>query len=522
MVSNRGHTASHRFLGDCNGYDEHRSATTMISRLLRATMICLLASSLCSPISARAADLEAKAERPNVLFIAVDDLRPELNCYGAAHIQSPNLDKLAATGFLFSQAYCQQAVCGPSRASLMTGMRSGNCGVTSNRHYFRAAVPDVVTLPQHFRQQGYHSEGMGKLFHATTAESHDFNDEASWTVDYRYPPSGPLTWHDPKNAELVERTGRRGPPWEAPDVPDDAYYDGQLAQMATAALRRLDKLDRPFFLGVGFQKPHLPFCAPKKYWDLYDAKTIRVSPVTEWPKDSPEFAHWKFSELRSYHGTPAVGPVSRELALRLIHGYYASVGYVDAQIGKVLDALERLGLDENTIVVLWGDHGWKLSEYSAWSKATNYELDTRTVLLVRYPCMPNRGGRSAALVELLDIYPTLCDLAGLPLPKHLEGRSMRPVVERPDEPGKPAVFSQYPRRGLMGYTMRTADYRLTLWTKADDPQDVKAVELYDHRTDDDRIETLNLAADPDHKEILSRLTQEFRRQWPWKSEKVEQ
>jgi len=187
-------------------------------------------------------------------------------------------------------------------------------------------------------------------------------------------------------------------------------------------------LDKPFFLGVGFQKPHLPFCAPKRYWDLYDADTIRLSPITEWPKGSPAFAHWSFGEVRSYHGTPRSGPVSHDLALRLIHGYYASVSYVDAQIGKVLDALERLGLNKNTIVVLWGDHGWKFSEYSAWSKATNYELDTRTVLLLRYPDMPNGGDRSAALVELLDVYPTLCDLAGLPLPEHLEGKSMRPVV----------------------------------------------------------------------------------------------
>ena len=461
------------------------------------------------------ANSPADWKRPNVLFIAVDDLRPELNCYGATHIHSPNLDKLAATGFLFTRAYCQQAVCGPSRASLMTGMRSERCGVTSNRHHFRETVPDVVTLPQHFRQQGYHTEGMGKLFHATFWDSHDFNDEASWSVKYRYPQSSPLSWHDPKNAELVKQTGRRGPPWESPDVADDAYYDGQLAGMAIESLKRLKDCDKPFFLGVGFQKPHLPFCAPKKYWALYDADAIRVSPITEWPEGSPTFAHWNFGELRSYHGTPRSGPVSHELALRLIHGYYASVSYVDAQIGKVLDALQQLGLDRNTIVVLWGDHGWKLSEYSAWSKATNYELDTRTVLFLRYPDMPNRGSRSAALVELLDIYPTLCDLAGLPSPKHLEGRTMRSVVAQPNGPGKPAAFSQYPRGKLMGYTMRTDRFRLTLWTQADDPQQVTAVELYEHQKHDDFVETLNLAADPAHKEVVDRLTRQFRERWPW-------
>jgi len=460
----------------------------------------------------------ASAERPNVLFIAADDLRPELNCYGARHIHSPNLDKLAATGFRFTRAYCQQAVCNPSRASLLTGLRAEHCGVTNNSQHFRKTVPDVVTLPQHFRQQGYHTEGIGKLFHATHTDSHAFNDPASWSVDYRYPESGPLTWRDPRNAELVRTTGKRGPPWESPDVPDDAYYDGQLAKMAVESLRRLKNLGKPFFLGVGFQKPHLPFCAPKQYWNLYDAEAIRLSPVTEWPTGSPAFAHWSFGEVRSYHGTPRSGPVSHELALRLIHGYYASVSYVDAQIGKVLNALPQLGLDKNTIVVLWGDHGWKLSEYSAWSKATNYEIDTRTVLMLRYPDMPNRGGQSAALVELLDVYPTLCDLARLPLPKHLEGISMRSVVAQPDRPGKPAAFSQYPRPGWMGYTMRTDHYRLTLWTKAGDPQKVAAVELYDHRRAADLIETVNLAADPAHKKLVEQLTQQFRQQWPWRKQ----
>jgi len=492
----------------------------MIPNTSYATAVSLLVVVLWPPVAVAAAptvdaDSAAGSRRPNVLFIAVDDLRPELNCYGASHIHSPNLDKQAATGFLFTRAYCQQAVCGPSRASLMTGMRSGHCGVISNRQHFRKAVPDIVTLPQHFGQQGYHTEGMGKLYHATFWDSHDFNDEASWSVDYRYPQSSPLTWHDPKNAELVKRTGQRGPPWESPDVLDDAYYDGQLARMAVETLKRLKELDKPFFLGVGFQKPHLPFCAPKKYWDLYDADAIRLSPITNWPRGSPAFAHWSFGEVRSYHGTPRSGPVSHDLALRLIHGYYASVSYVDAQIGKVLDAMQQLGFDKNTIVVLWGDHGWKLSEYSAWSKATNYELDTRTVLLLRYPDMPNRGGRSAALVELLDIYPTLCDLAGLPWPEHLEGTSMRPVVAQPEHPSKPAAFSQYPRRGLMGYTMRTDRYRLTLWATADDPQQVEAVELYDHRKDADLVETVNLAADPNQKEVVDRLTQQFRQQWPW-------
>jgi arylsulfatase A-like enzyme len=317
---------------------------------------------------------------------------------------------------------------------------------------------------------------------------------------------------------LVKTNKRRGPPWESPDVPDDAYYDGQLATMAVESLHRLKNLGKPFFLGVGFQKPHLPFCVPKKYWDLYDAKTLRLSPVTEWPTGSPVFAHESFGEVRSYDGTPQSGPISHELALRLIHGYYASVSYVDAQIGKVLDALPRLGLDQNTIVVFWGDNGWKLSEYSSWSKSTNYEIDTHIPMVLRYPGMPNRGGQSMALVELLDVYPTLCDLAELPSPKHLEGTSMRPVVAQPGRPGKPAAFSQYPRPGLMGYTMRTDQYRLTLWTKAGDPQQVAAVELYDHQKDADLVERVNLAMDPERQELVEQLTQQLRQQWPWRKQ----
>jgi arylsulfatase A-like enzyme len=270
--------------------------------------------------------------------------------------------------------------------------------------------------------------------------------------------------------------------------------------------------DAPFFLAVGFVKPHLPFCAPKKYWDLYDPAAIRTSPITSWPKDSPILAHTSWSELRSYHGIPGTGPISHAQAIHLIHGYYAAVSYVDAQIGRVLTELDALGLASNTIVILWGDHGWKLSEYSAWSKTTNYELDTRAPLLIRVPGMQNAGAHSDALVEFVDIYPTLAELCGLPVPEHCEGTSFKPLLEEPGRAWKPAAFSQYPRGARMGYTMRTDRWRYTEWID----QKSKAVvarELYDHETES--VDQWNLAGDPRYAEEASKLSSMLRQGRGW-------
>lgn len=468
--------------------------------------------------------------RPNVLFIAVDDLRPELGCYGRTHIHSPNIDRLAARGMVFNRAYCQQAVCSPSRSSLMTGARPDTTKVWDLETHFRKALPEVVTLGQHFKDNGWFVQGMGKIYHG------GFNDAPTWSVPWQAPKApqyglaenialtrravetepdgGAAGAKKKKRAATPAARGPRGPAFEAADVPDDAFHDGKLADLAVAALGEIAAKRAPFFLAVGFIRPHLPFVAPKKYWDLYDPARIELAPNPFRPKDAPEYAILPGGELRSYHGVPA-GAIPGDYARQLKHGYYAAVSYMDAQVGKVLDALDRLGLRENTIVVLWGDHGWKLGEHDAWCKHSNAENDANAPLIVTVPGMRHAGARTNALVEFVDIYPTLADLAGLKLPAHLEGASFAPVLADPRRPWKAAAFSQYPRsaRGkpLMGYSMRTDRYRFTIWGDRKDPSKVDAIELYDHATDPQ--ENVNVAGVPANAELVERLTAQLRRGW---------
>jgi iduronate 2-sulfatase len=452
---------------------------------------------------AAAAGLAAK---PNVLFIAVDDLRPELGCYGNALVKSPNIDRLAASGMTFKRAYCQQAVCSPSRTSLLTGTRPDTNRVWDLTTHFRKALPDVVTLPQLFRGQGYQTRAMGKIFH------HGLDDEPSWSVPTLHPVARVMPPNAPglEKSEINPKT-RRGPPFGSPDVADNALHDGELADLAVAALGELKESGQPFFLAVGFIKPHLPFVAPKKYWDLYDPASIPIAPNPFHPKGAPAIALNGIGELRSYGGVPAGPRLPDAYARQLKHGYYAAVSYMDAQVGKVLDQLDRLGLRENTIIVLWGDHGWKLGEHAAWAKHSNVEDDTRAPLLVAVPGMKQAGKSTEALVEFVDIYPTLAELAGLPLPGHLEGTSFKPLLENPRAPGKPAAFSQYPRGKLMGYSMRTDRHRFTRWVDRKDMSKVKAVELYDHRADPQ--ENVNIAKDPANRELVRQLTGQWADAW---------
>jgi arylsulfatase A-like enzyme len=471
----------------------------------------------------------AAATRPNILFVAVDDLRPEFGAYGAAHVRSPNLDRLARAGVTFNRAYCQQAVCSPSRTVVMTGARPDTTRVWDLVTHFRTAMPDVVTLGQHFKNHGYFVQGMGKIFHG------GYDDTPTWSVPWQgpraqpyglpenlalngrqfAPPSGAAGAKQKKNAKKsATPPGSRGPAFEGADVPDETFADGKVAELAVAALRERARKPEPFFLAVGFVKPHLPFVAPKKYWDLYDPAKIELAPNKFRPRGAPEYAVQHGGELRAYHGIPA-GSIPDDLARQLKHGYYAAISYMDAQLGKVLDELDRLGLAKNTVVVLWGDHGWKLGEHDSWCKHTNTENDTNAPLLVAAPGLKTRGVRTDALVEFVDIYPTLADLAGLPLPAHLEGRSFRPVLENPGRPWKSAAFSQYPRsvggRQLMGYSMRTDRYRFTGWVQRGKPAQIEALELYDHRTDPQ--ENTNLAADPAHAATVEKLTVQWRAGW---------
>jgi arylsulfatase A-like enzyme len=297
----------------------------------------------------------------------------------------------------------------------------------------------------------------------------------------------------------------RGLPWEAPDVPDDALPDGRSARRAIEILRDRKNQDAPFFLAVGFRKPHLPFVAPKKYWDLYDPDQIRLADNPFPPKGAPPFAMTSFGELRNYHGMPSSGPLSPDNAREAIHGYYACVSYTDAQIGRLLEELGDLDLRDRTILILWGDHGWKLGEHGGWCKHTNFENDTHVPLIISVPGMP-AGTKSAALVEFVDIYPTLAELCDLPLPGHLEGKSFVPQIENPDAPGKSAVFSQYHRSHqgtrLMGYSMRTHRFRYTEW-RGRASGEVHSIELYDH--DIDPKENVNQANNPAYAKVLMDL-----------------
>ncbi len=468
----------------------------------------------------------APVRKKNVLFIAVDDLRPALNCYGANHIQSPNIDRLASEGVRFDRAYCQQAVCAPSRISLMTGMRPDSTGVHDLEHPLRTTKPDAVSVAHHFKNNGYETVSLGKIYH------HHGDDPEAWSAPDWHPrrDSWAGTWQayaDPQSAEIIRRhdqaqeeayeaalkAGREarkprlgyGPAYENPDIPDNHYPDGMVADKALEEMRRLQ--DRSFFIAAGFVKPHLPFNAPRKYWDLYDPASITLPSQDSWPQASPAIAHMDWGELKAYAGIPVDGsPVPGDLARTLIHGYYACVSYVDAQVGKLLDGLDELGLRENTAIVLWGDHGWKLADYGAWCKHTNFEIDTHVPMIFSDPDHRSAAGKgTAALSEFVDIYPTLSELCGLPVPDHCEGTSAVPLLADPNREWKQAAFSQYPRRNqtVMGYSLRSGQYRYTEWIEKDSGE-VLARELYDHSSGP--VVEKNLAPDPAHAQTVADLS----------------
>jgi len=453
--------------------------------------------------------------RLNVLFIAVDDLRPQLGCYGRRNVISPNIDRLAREGLLFDRAYCQQAVCAPSRASVLSGTRPDTTKIYDLNTPLRKAMPDVLTLPEHFKKNGYETLSIGKIYH------HPMDDAQAWTEPpYRAGTFPQGKWYgrgylteeaiaQVKALEAAEpNSGGRGPAYEAADVADNAYPDGANVDYA---IKRLEALkDRPFFMAMGFYKPHLPFNAPKRYWDMYRREDIALAENPFVPKDAPGYATTDWGELRSYVGMPGSGPCSDAQARALIHGYYACVSYTDAQIGRLLDALDRLGLRRKTVIVLWGDHGWKLGEHAGWCKHTNFELDTHGPLILSVPGMKNAGGRTTALTEYVDIYPTLCEACGLAVPGHLEGLSVMPLVENPQRPWKKAAFSQYPRGRVMGYTMRTDRFRYTQWQNQATGE-LLARELYDHATDPD--ENVNVAGQARYAGDVENLAAMLKRGW---------
>lgn len=418
----------------------------------------------------------ATPARPNVLFIAVDDLRTSLGCYGDPIVKSPNIDRLAQSARRFNRAYCQQAVCGPSRASILTGRLPDNTGVWHNRNLFRTTQPNLITLPQLFKNNGYHTQSMGKVFSGDEREE----DPASWSVPAVLRAEGWKNYALPRG----EGPGKQAP-FERADVPDEGYSDGKLANLAVETLAKLQQRAQPFFLAVGFFKPHLPFNAPKKYWDLYDPAIFTPTEKPTRTKGAPDAAYPDHLELAGYKAVPKDERVSAEQARDLRHGYYACVSYTDAQIGKVLAALTRLGLDRNTIVVLWADHGYSLGEADHWCKATNFELDTHVPMMIRTPDLALPGTPTEALVEHVDLYPTLAELAGLTPPLDLDGRSLIPILKDPRAPGRDAVLSQFSRPfragypEVMGYSVRTDTQRYTRWIEWTGGK-VIAEEFYDY------------------------------------------
>jgi iduronate 2-sulfatase len=465
--------------------------------MIRTAIITMLA--LASTIDAE------PAARPNVLLILVDDLKPALGAYGDKHAITPHMDKLANRGMRFDMAYCNIAVCAPSRFNLMTGSRSTSLGIYGFGSDFRRPFPDAVTLPQHFARHGYSTQALGKVFHIGHG-CHD--DKPSWTVphfkdlviEYRDPANtgGPKTREEALFSNESAAGLPRGAAWESPDVADDAYADGRVAAETIKRLRNeASDPAKPFFIAAGFARPHLPFSTPKKYWDMYDPAKLPMPDYEKAPEGAPQEAQKRGGEISQYKPLPE-GPVDitqDKLKRKLIHGYYASTSYVDAQIGRVLDVLDETGLAKNTIVVLWGDHGFHLGELGIWTKHVNYELANRIPLIVAGPGVAKPGTSTRQIAETVDIYPTLSELAGLPKPsgpQPIDGVSLAPVLEDPAVRVDDHAYHCY-RINRLGRAIRTDRYRLVVWNRLDRPESEAAVELYDYQ--DGPVERRNIAGE---------------------------
>jgi arylsulfatase A-like enzyme len=470
--------------------------------------IPIVGSLLLTSVASPAAD-----RPPNVLFICVDDLRPQLGCYGNAQMKTPNIDRLAGRSTIFQRAYCQFAICGPSRASVLSGMYPEHSGVQDNVKSFRAAVPDAVALPQHFRNCGYETVGMGKVFHQMAN-----TDPASWSRWVNITGRGyflPENIADQKKRQqgiaAREAAGEKfsehqkyvysvGPFSEAADEDEQLYPDGELATRAVETLRGFQGSEKPWFLAVGFLKPHLPLIVPKKYWDLYNPDDFALPANGAFPEGAPAWHTHDGFELRSYSDVPKNGPISKDILRRTIHGYYAACSFADAQIGKVLNELTALGMDSNTVIVLWGDNGFHLGDNGIIGKDTDYEAAARCPLIVYAPSLT--AERTDRLVELVDIYPTLCDLAGIPMPTQCDGRTLF------SKDRKSAAFTMSQRKWNnpnAGYAMRTDRYRYIRWLDAQNK--TVAEELYDYTLSP--YEVRNMAANPEYTSELCDLRKQF-------------
>ena len=482
------------------------------------------------------------ARKPNIIFIAIDDLKPTLGAFGDEFAQTPVLDKLAKNGTIFTNNHTQQAVCGPSRASLLTGKRPDYTKVRDLKTKMRDINPNILTLPQYFKENGYITAGVGKIFDPRCVD--EFRDQPSWSLpfikesdlnyphEYGQPALGYYQNKDiKKHITALRKEGedngvsninkyvrdRYKPPFEISNVPDEAYTDGAIAE---SALYLLDEVsndsNKPFFLAVGFKRPHLPFVAPKKYWDLYDKDAIQLAAFQKKSKNSTDLAYHSSGEMRSYQ-SPEVEyklneknllEMDEDLQKKLIHGYYACVCFVDTQVGKILKKLKEKNLDKNTIIVVLGDHGWHLGDHSLWNKHSNFEQATRSPLMVYVP-NGNKPVKVSSPTEFVDLFPTLCELSGLSIPKHLDGKSLVPLIYQSNNVVKEYAVSQWHKGKVTGYSFRTETYRYTAWidkkksTEFITSNDIVAQELYDYSKDP--LETTNHFGRAEYKTIQEEL-----------------
>jgi len=492
-----------------------------------------------------AANLVAQeTQKPNILFIAIDDLKPTLGAFDDSFAVTPNLDTFSENATVFLNNHCQWAVCGPARASLMTGKRPDATKVRDLKTKMRDVNPDILALPEYFKQNGYETAALGKVLHGAKDD-----DPQSWSIPFIHDDELPYSLvtgapadfqyqnkktHEAFNTLMekkkngaklnvrkqLNKLGMR-PSVENENVPDDAYSDGAIAKQSIELLKGFKENNTQFFLTIGFRKPHLPFVAPKKYWDLYQRNDIKLAAYQKHAVGAPEYAYHNFGELRNYsdikENLDKNGAVIEKKQRELIHGYYASVSYVDAQLGKVLDYLKASGLDKNTIVVLIGDHGWHLGDHGLWNKHSNYEQATRTPMYVMTP-NGKRGVKNSSPTELIDVFPTICDFSGLEIPTQLQGKSLLPIVEGDALSVKTSALSQWPvkwsGKEKMGYALRNNRYRYVEWHVGNykDSKDymngkVASVELYDYEKDP--LETKNLANEPEYKDVVAQLKKEL-------------
>lgn len=427
------------------------------------------------------------AKRPNVLFISIDDLRPDLGTYGHPISITPNMDSFAASGLLFERAYTSQAVCAPSRAALMTGLRPDTTGIQTLRQPIEETIPDAITMAHAFKNDGYETVSVGKIYH------HHDDDKVAWSKP---------NFNIVKEVRAARRKMGDKDAFKMEDDPK-LLPDVQNLNQAVKEMRRLDEKGKPFFLAVGFHKPHLPFYAPTDSWANYELGEI-PDPVSRVPqKNAPDYALVSY-EVWNYENTPTKKQgMDEENADKLRHGYLAAVNYIDGLVGDLLGELEVLGLEDDTIVVLWSDHGFKLGDYGAWAKHSNAEMDIRIPMMIRVPGQTTPGTRTDALVETVDLYPTLAELAGVSTPNNLEGLSLTPLFANPDREWKQAAFAQFnrgkPDTGKLGRTVRTERYRYTAWVNGKNGK-IMDRELYDHEKDPNEL--VNVAGEKEYKDVV--------------------